>query len=123
MNGRISKVSCDGVSAVLRMNALEVLRDFVKSFIPPEPLPTVRRAAHGIFQTVFIKVNISQGSGLGTDVAAAERVVLVAADVQTLIGVNRDLDATYRFAEIAAAIVKGTSAGSSHGNSQVGRSA
>jgi hypothetical protein len=68
-------------------------------------LPTVRRPAHGILQPVLIIVKISQGRGLRADVALAERVVFVTADVQTLVGANGDLDAAYRFAEIARAIM------------------
>src|ERR1700694_333176 len=105
MNGGITQVGRDGIPAVLRVNSLEVLGHLVKSFVPPELLPTVRSAAHGIFQPVFIIVEISQGSGLRADVPSAERVVLVTADVQTLVGLNSDFDATYRFAEIAGAIM------------------
>src|SRR5258705_13817846 len=77
MNGGIPKVRGDGTPAVGGMNALEVLRHLVKSFIPPEPVPTARSAAHGIFQPVLIVVKIAQSSGLRADVAAAERVVFV----------------------------------------------
>src|SRR6266849_89661 len=115
MNGGITEVSSDGIPSVLRVNALEVLRHFVKSFVPPEPLPTVRSPAHGIFQPVFIIVKILQGHGLRADVPAAERVVFVTADVQTLVILNSDFDATYRFAEIAVAIMKGAIVGGSHG--------
>ena len=108
MNGGITEVRSDGIPSVLRTNALEVLRHLVKSFVPPEPLPTMRSAADGIFEPVLIIVKILQGSGLRADVPAAERVVFVTADVETPVGLNGDLDATYRFAEIAVAIVKGT---------------
>ena len=84
MNGGIAKVRCDGIPAVRHVNALEVLRYLVKSFVPPEALPTVRSAADGIFEPVFIVVKISQGSGLRADVPAAERVVFVTADVETV---------------------------------------
>ena len=115
MSDGISKVSSDGIPSVLRVNAFEVLRHLVKSFVPPEPFPTVMGAAHGILQPVFIEVKILQGSGLRADVPAAERVVFVTADVQTLVGLNGDLDPTDRFAEIAVAIMKGAIVGGSHG--------
>ncbi len=70
-------------------------------------------------------MKISQGSGLWADVALAERVVFVTANVQTLAGLfvrgfaerilNSDFDATYRFAEIAGAVMKGAILGGSHG--------
>jgi hypothetical protein len=105
MDGGITKVRCDGIPSVRRANALEVLRYLVKSFVPPETLPTVRSAADGILQPVFIIVQILQGDGLRADVPAAERVVFVTADVETLVGLNSDFDAAYRFAEIAGAIM------------------
>jgi hypothetical protein len=123
MDGGITKVRGDGISAVDGMNALEVLRYLVKSFVPPEALPTVRSPAHGIFQPVFIVVQILQGDGLRADVPAAEGIVFVASDVETLDGLsvrrlvglfvrrfaerilNSDFDATNRFAEIAVAIM------------------
>jgi hypothetical protein len=88
------------------VNAPEILRDLVKSFVPPDALPTVRRPTDGISETVFIVVQVLQGDGLGADVPPAERVVFVTAYVQTLIRLNRDFDATYRLAEIAVAIMK-----------------
>jgi hypothetical protein len=54
MDGGITKVRSDGIPAVLGVNALEVLRYLVKSFVPPNALPTVRSAAHGIPEPVFI---------------------------------------------------------------------
>ena len=105
MNGGIAKVGCDGIPSVLRLNAFEVLRHLIKSLVPSDLLPTMIGAAHGIFQPVFIVVNVVQSNCLRADVSAAERVVLVTADLQTLAGLNGDFDATYRFAEIAGAIM------------------
>ena len=135
MDSGIAKVRCDRVPAVDGMNALEVLRYLVKSFIPLETLPTVRSAAHGIFQPVFVVVQILQRHGLRADVTSAERVVLVPANIEPvssfefgvwrLVLVRRlllpsvpavcsrlqllppapDFNATNRFAEIAVAIM------------------
>src|SRR2546423_14616057 len=82
MDSGIAKVGCDRIPSVDGMNALEVLRYLVKSFVPPDTLPTVRSAANRIFQPVFIVVQILQGDGLRADVPPAERVLLVTADVQ-----------------------------------------
>jgi hypothetical protein len=108
MHGGIAKVRGDGIPAVRRVNALEVLRHLVKSFVPPETLPTARSAAHGIFQPIFIVVQILQGDGLRADVPAAEWVVFVPADVQTCrlpLPPAPDFNAAYRFAEIAGAVM------------------
>src|SRR5438132_5870656 len=115
MNGGVTKVRCDGSSPVLRLNPFEVLGHFVKSFVPSDALPTMISATDGIFEPVFIIVNVLQGHRLRADVPAAERVILVTADLQTLAGVNGDFDATYRFAEIASAIVRGAIARGHHG--------
>src|SRR5258705_12479257 len=105
MDGGIPKVRGDGTPAVDGMNVLEVLRHLVKSFVPTETLPTLRRAAHGIFQPVFIVVKVSQGSNLWADITSAERVVFVTADVETLVVLNGDFDAAYCLAEIAGAVM------------------
>src|SRR5882762_7310114 len=81
MHSGITKIRSDGIPAVDGMNALEVLGHLVKSFVPPNTLPTVRSAAHGIFQPILIVVQILQGDSLWADVPAAERVVFVTADV------------------------------------------
>ena len=97
-----------------RVNVFEVLRNFVKSFVPSEPLPTLRCAAHGIFQPVFIVVKILQRNGLRADVSAAEWIVFVTTDVEQVSGgefgvrsldaccclrrLRPDLNPAYRFA-------------------------
>src|SRR5258706_1404408 len=115
MDGGIAEVSCDGIPAVLCVNAFEVLRYLVKSFVPTDALPTVRSAADGILEAVFIVVQILQGNGLWADVPSAEGVGSVTADGRTFVGLNSDLDATDRFAQIAVAIVKGTVVDGFHG--------
>src|SRR3989442_12823381 len=114
MNGGIAKVSRDGIPAVLRVNAFEVLHYLVKRFVPSDALPTVSSAADGIFEPIFIIVNVLQSHGLRADVASAEGVIFITADVQTLVGLNRDFDPTHSFAEIAVAVVRGAVAGGHH---------
>jgi hypothetical protein len=87
------------------VNALEVLRYLVKSFVPSEALPTMGSAADRMSEPVFIAVKVLQGHRLRADVAVAEGVVFVTPDVETLIGLNSDLDAADRFAEIASAVM------------------
>jgi len=60
-------------------------------------------------------VKISQGSGLWADVTLADMVVLVTADVETLVALNSAFDATYRLAQITIAIMKRAIAGGHHG--------
>ena len=105
MNGGIAKVRGGGIPAVDGMNALEVAGYLVKSFVPADALPTAGSAPDRMSEPVFIVVKILQGDGFRADVAAAERVVFVAANVETLVGLNGDLDAADRFAEIAGAVM------------------
>src|ERR1700675_1936219 len=115
MNRGIAKISSDGIPAVLSVDALEVLRYFVKSFVPPDALPTIWSTTDGMFEPIFIVVNILQGDGLRADVAAAEWIVFVTADVQTCVGPHGDFDPTHSFGEIAVAIVRRSFAGDLHG--------
>ncbi len=62
-----------------------------------------------------IIVKISQGSGLWADIILADMVVLVTADVETLVALNSAFDATYRLAQITIAIMKRAIAGGHHG--------
>src|SRR5687767_9743190 len=114
MNGGISKVRCEGIPTVRRVNTLEVLRYLVKCFVPTDPLPTVRSASHRLFQTVFIVVKILQGNGLRANVTATEGIVFVTANVQTLAGLNSDFNTTNRFTEIAGSIMGGAIVGGCH---------
>ena len=105
MNRGITEVGSDGVSSVLGFDALEVLRHLVKSFVPADALPTLSRSTDRIFEPVLIVMNILQGDGLRADIPAAEWVVLVPADLQSLIAISSDLNPADRFAEIATAIM------------------
>jgi hypothetical protein len=96
------------------VNALELLRNLIKRFVPTDALPAVVSAAYGVSEPVLIKVNVLQGDGLRADVTPAERVVSVAADVQVPAIPDSDFDATYRFTEVAVAIMRGANVGVSH---------
>ena len=72
-------------------------------------------SGHNLTILTHIPGNILQGNCLRADVASAERVVVVTAYVQTLVGLNSDFDAADRFAEIAGAIVRGAISGDHHG--------
>src|ERR1051325_112844 len=115
MDSRIAEVRRNRVSAVRRVNALEVLRHFVKRFVPLQPLPTVSGATHRIAQPIFIVVQILQGDSFRADVAAAERILLVTANVEMLIPADSYLQAADRLAKIAGAIVDRSFVSGCHG--------
>jgi len=68
-----------------------------------------------MLQTIFIEVNILQGDGLRANISAAEWIVFIAADIETLAWLYSDFDPADRFAEIARAIVRQAVAGVFHG--------
>src|SRR5437867_4404194 len=75
VNGGITKIRCYRIPAVLSVDALEVLRYFVKSLVPSDALPTILSTTDRMFEPIFIIVNILQGDGLRADVAATEWIV------------------------------------------------
>jgi hypothetical protein len=107
VNGGISEVRADRVSAILRVNASEVLRYFVEGFVPADASPASGNATHRIFQTVIVVMNILESDGLRADVTAAEWIVFVPTNRETLVSFDLNLDATDRLAKIASAIVWG----------------
>ena len=115
MNGWITEIRCDGTGSILRLNPLEVPRHFVESLVPSDALPASSSASHGMLQTIFIEVNILQGDGLRANISAAEWIVFIAADIETLVWLYSDFDPADRFAEIARAIVRQAVAGVFHG--------
>ena len=58
MNCGITEICRDGIPAVRRVDALEVLSYLVKRFVPADSLPTIRSAADGMFEPVFVVVKI-----------------------------------------------------------------
>ena len=105
MDRRVAEVSGQRITTMLRSNTFEVLLDLRERFVPADALPTSRGAAHWMFQTVLVVMNILQRDGFGADVATTKRIVLIAAYVQPLKRLNANLDTTDRFADIAGAIV------------------
>src|SRR5687767_2669089 len=81
VNGWITEVGGDGVSAVGRVNAFEVLCYLIEGLVPTDALPAANSAAHGMSQPIFVEVNVLQRNSLGADVSAAERIVFIAANL------------------------------------------
>src|SRR5262249_7592730 len=98
----IPEISSDGVTPVLFTNALEILRYFVKRFVPTDALPTTGSAAHRIPEPIFIVMNILERDSFRADEAATEWIVFVAANGE-LIVLDGDLDTAHRFTNTARA--------------------
>src|SRR5688572_894918 len=103
VNGWITEVGGDGVSAVGRVNALEVLCYLIEGLVPSDAFPAANGATDGMSQPIRVEVNVLESNSLRADISAAERIVFIAANLQTLVLLNGDLHATDRFAEIATA--------------------
>ncbi len=58
MDRRIAEVSGEWITAMLRANTLEVLFNLRECFIPTDALPASGGAADGMFEAVFVVVNI-----------------------------------------------------------------
>ena len=58
-----------------------------------------------MLKPILIVLDVLQRDRLRADVAAAERVILIAPNIQGLVVVNPDLDSAYRLTKIAAAVV------------------
>src|SRR5215204_298949 len=90
---------------MLRANAFEVMRHLIEGAFPTDPFPTAGSTAHRLGEAIFIVMKVLEGDSLRTDIAAAERIVFITADVEVFVGGSRDLDTADRFAEIAVAIM------------------
>jgi hypothetical protein len=100
MNAGISEVGSERISSVLRANPFQVVGHFRERFVPRDLFPTTCRATNRLLQPVLIEVNVLQRNGFGTNVSAAKRVILIAANVELLSIANSDLDAADRFTEM-----------------------
>src|SRR5262245_48122240 len=110
----IAEISRDGISTMLSLNPFQVPGHFVERFGPADSLPTIVSAAYGKPEAVLIKVNILQSDGFGTDVTAAERIVLVPADIETPVRPDGNFNAAHSFAQVAGAIVRRIIFGAGH---------
>ena len=93
------------IGAVLTLEGHQPRRDLVERFLPGDLFPTRRRTPHRPTQPVGILVDILEAQRLRTDMPAAERVLLVAADGEDLTAAQADLDAADRLTKVAGAIV------------------
>ncbi len=102
---RVADVGRHRIGAVLALEGDDTPRGLVERRLPGHLFPAVRRAPHRSAQPVRILMEILQAERLRTDVTAAERVLLIAADGEDLRAADADLDAADRLAEVAGAVV------------------
>src|SRR5688572_24546526 len=96
---RIAKIRRNRIPSVLRLNTFDRAFYLVEGFRPTDPFPTTFGAAHRMSQPILVRVDVLQRYRFRTDVAAAERVVFVAANVERLIIPDTNFDPADRLAQ------------------------
>ena len=109
---RVAEVNRGRAPAVGLLDGGQALGRLGERLVPAHLDPSPRGAPLGTAQAVGVLVEVLEGDRLRAEVAAAERVVLVAADREDVGAVRLDLDAAHGFAEVAGAEV---GAGDGHG--------
>ena len=71
---------------------LDAVGHLVKCVIPRHRLPAIADAAHGLLQAIRVIVEVLERGSFGTDVTAAEDVVLVASDGDDLLAFDFDFE-------------------------------
>ncbi len=101
----IAQIDRQGVASVAPANGAQPRGGLVERLAPADLGPPRAPAAQRPAQPVGVVLDVLQGDRLGTDVAAAERIVPVAADGHDPLAGELDLDAADRLAQVAGAVV------------------
>jgi len=104
---RVAEVARDRVPAVALLDLVQARRGLVEGGVPRHRHEVRAHAPHRGAQPVGIVVELGQRRRLGADVAAAERVVVVAADRDDPLALDLDRDAAHRLAEMTGPEVRG----------------
>ncbi len=99
MGDRIAVIHGNRVTAVFLTNAHQTPGRAIQCLAPGDLAPSRAFADQGSTDAIRIVVEIGEGTGFWTDVAAADRVVPVATDRPHVLTVSVDKNAARRFAE------------------------
>ena len=105
MGARVADVGGHRVAPVARQDRGEAAIDLGEGLVPAGLAQLAVAADQGSGEPVRVLVQLLQPVGLGTDEAAAEHVVAVAAHGGHAIAVERDLQPARGFAEGTGAVV------------------
>src|SRR5262245_3232896 len=97
----IADVDRHSVTSVPLLDFGEPRRALVDGFVPADLCPRVAGALERAADSVGVVVEVLEGDGLGADVAAAEGVIVVAADAEDLAVLVLDGDTAVGFTEAA----------------------
>ena len=101
MRDRVPVIDRDGVAAVPFAYADEAVSGAIQRLVPGGLAPAGALTNQGSSDAIGILVNIREGRRFGTDIPAAERILVVAADRADAPGVRVDQDAARRLAQRA----------------------
>ena len=107
---RVAHVDADGIDTVALADVDQRPRGCVQCLVPADFLPLhVIVCRHDFLdrpaQPVRILVNVAQGYGLGADMPAAKRVILVALDGEYVVTISLNDQAADSFTKVAGAVV------------------
>ena len=106
VHGRVALVDGDRLATVRLLDRGQALRRLVERRLPGDLLPVGAAPAQRPAQPIRVLVQVLERHRLGADVAAAERIVVVAPDREDAIALDADGDAAHRLAEVAGAEVR-----------------
>ena len=95
----IAQIDTHGTGAMLTLHGSQALASQRKGRIPADFFPIAAMPAQRMFQPVGIGLQIQNGVALGTDVAMAERIGIVAANGHQTPRIELELQAADRFAK------------------------
>ena len=101
----VAEVTGDRFRAVSALNGEQAFSSFVERLVPRNLTPGIAFAAHGTTQAVRVFVHVLDRQRLRTDVAAAERIGVIAAYRHDLAAPMADFDPAHRFAQVAGPVV------------------
>src|SRR5262249_45597293 len=103
---RVAEVDRDRVASAGADDGRKPAVDLGEGLAPADPFPGGAATDHGLAKAVGIVVQVLQGRSLGAQVAAAERVGLVAPDAEDLPAAGPDLEPAGGLAQGAGTIVR-----------------
>jgi hypothetical protein len=105
VRGGVAEVHGHRVAAVTLLDVGEALGGQVERLVPADLREAVADLLERVAQPVGVVLQLGEGHALRADVAAAERILLVAADLEHPLAVVLDLEPAERLAEHALGVV------------------
>ena len=75
VHGRITDIRGHAMAPIFRLNAFDVLRHFIKRFVPIDLLPSTIGPSHRMFEPIRIVVDVLQSNCFRADVTMTEDIL------------------------------------------------